>query len=288
MKIEKISDLTVKLTLNQNDFEKRSLNANTLRVDSPTYQRLLWDAVEHAEIELGEHIDTGRIRVEAASEETGRFEITITNMTEKRAQPEPEQKRESEQKREPEAQRSISPAPQQGRTVAVAAPASLLMQLVRAGVLPPALLQQGGTLRVQAIPMHPDAEGEKAETHVTPADLRHMMEHLVREEGALREPFADGNGVICFRSYDDLYAFFRGHRSLAALSSRLYMLEDTFYMVVHASERNLPLLQRLEVKLTDYDGICLPPAIFIPLLEEYATPVFKNGAIRKVIASLHP
>lgn len=248
MKIERISDTTVKLTLSHIDFEKRSIDVSDLQVESPTYQQLLWDALEHAEIELGMQISAGRIRVEAA-EDPGQYEITITNIPGVSTQSEtPDGEKALEQ-------RQIHPARQ-----ATMIPASVLAQLVRAGVLPADALQQ-----IQEIPG--------------------VQEVQLHGDG-VAFPDEQGLGVICFKNYNEMYDFFKANPSFSGIPSSLYTLEDGFYLIVRASKRVAALVDRLEVRLADYNANLLPAHVFLPMLEEYGTVMFKKGAIKKIVASL--
>lgn len=247
MKIERISDTTVKLTLNHIDFEKRSINVSDLQVDSPTYQQLLWDALEHAEIELGMQISAGRIRVEEAGD-PGNYEITITNI------PGVSTKSEAVEEK-PAEHRQIQPL----RQVA-AIPASVLAQLVRSGVIPS-----------EALGQMPEGPG-MPEVHIHPEPVQF--------------PDEQGLGVICFKDYNEMYGFFKANPSFGVIPSTLYTLEDGFYLLVRASRRVATLVSRLEVRLSDYNATLLPAEVFLPMLEEYGSVMFKKGAIKKIVASL--
>lgn len=279
MKIERISESTVKLTLNDKDFEKRSINVQKLRVDSPTYQKLLWDALEHAEIELGVHISTGKIRVEAAGEQ-GSYEITVTNIPGAQDLPAAASSEQlpTPSEHKPAEIRGIQPLRQ-----AVAIPAHVLAQMVRQGMLPSSLLRGG---------VSPAEPGNSGLGELTGEDIQEStgessaISVLRLTPERVMFPDQEGNGVVCFRDYNEMYGFFKANPSFAVLSAALYMLEGAFYLVVHDSGRRGALLSRLEVRLADYNTILLPADVFMPMLEEYGTVVFKKGAIKKIIASL--
>ena len=247
MKIERISDTTVKLTLSHIDFEKRSIDMSNLQVESPTYQQLLWDALEHAEIELGMQISAGRIRVEAAADPDD-FEITITNIPGVSTRSDVPEEKNGEP-------RQIQPVRQ-----ATMIPAAVLSQLVRSGVIPADALQQlaenGG---VQEVHLHGDV---------------------------VAFPNEQGLGVVCFKNYNEMYDFLKANPSFAGIPSTLYALEDSFYLVVRTSKRVASLVSRMEVRLADYNATLLPAEVFIPMLEEYGNVMFKKGAIKKIVASL--
>ncbi|MBR5279537.1 MAG: adaptor protein MecA [Clostridia bacterium] len=247
MKIERISDTTVKLTLSHIDFEKRSINVSDLQVESPTYQQLLWDALEHAEIELGMQISAGRIRVEEASD-PGHYEITITNIPGVSTKSDLPEEKSSEH-------RQIQPV----RQVA-AIPASVLAQLVKSGVIPT------------------DALGQGIETAGAPEVHIHAEPVLFPNE--------QGLGLVCFKDYNEMYSFFKANPSFVGIPSTLYTLEDGFYLLVRVSKRVNTLVSRLEVRLADYNATVVPAEVFLPMLAEYGSVMFKKGAIKKIVASL--
>ena len=78
MKIERITDNTVRITLNKRDLETRNIDAEKLKINSPAYQQLLWDIIEHAEIEFGFDVSEGQIVIETTSGVTGEYIVTIT------------------------------------------------------------------------------------------------------------------------------------------------------------------------------------------------------------------
>lgn len=82
MKIEKIAKNTIKVTLTFKDFERRNIDVTALKFNSPAYQDLLWDIIDHAEIEMGLEGLGDRILVETVSDKLGNCIITITRSDE--------------------------------------------------------------------------------------------------------------------------------------------------------------------------------------------------------------
>lgn len=82
MKIEKITKNKIKVTLTFKDFERRNIDFTTLKFNSPAYQDLLWDIIDHAEIEMGMDGLGDRIFVETVSDQMGNCIITITRSDE--------------------------------------------------------------------------------------------------------------------------------------------------------------------------------------------------------------
>ena len=78
MRIEKITENTIKVTLAAKDFENRGIEASKLKFNSPACQELLWDIIDHAEIEMGLNGLGDRIIVETVADSQGNCVITVT------------------------------------------------------------------------------------------------------------------------------------------------------------------------------------------------------------------
>ena len=78
MRIEKITENTIKVTLVAKDFENRGIEASKLKFNSPACQELLWDIIDHAEIEMGLNGLGDRIIVETVADSQGNCVITVT------------------------------------------------------------------------------------------------------------------------------------------------------------------------------------------------------------------
>jgi adapter protein MecA 1/2 len=87
MKIEKINDNKIKITLSARDLEERNLDFQALRYNSPEAQNLFWDMIKRAETEYGFRAANCQLFIEAASIMDGNFIVTITRMTEPKALP---------------------------------------------------------------------------------------------------------------------------------------------------------------------------------------------------------
>lgn len=87
MKIEKINDNKIKITLSARDLQERNLDFQALRYNSPEAQNLFWDMIKRAETEYGFTAANCQLFIEAASVMDGNFIVTITKMTDSRALP---------------------------------------------------------------------------------------------------------------------------------------------------------------------------------------------------------
>jgi len=87
MKIEKINDNKIKITLSARDLEERNLDFQALRYNSPEAQNLFWDMIKRAETEHGFVASNCQLFIEAASIMDGNFIVTITKMNDVRSLP---------------------------------------------------------------------------------------------------------------------------------------------------------------------------------------------------------
>ena len=87
MKIEKINDNKIKITLSARDLEERNLDFQALRYNSPEAQNLFWDMIKRAETEYGFIAANCQLFIEAASVMDGNFIVTITKMNETKPLP---------------------------------------------------------------------------------------------------------------------------------------------------------------------------------------------------------
>ncbi len=78
MKIEKINDYKVKITINSIDLEERDIDMDDLVYNSPKAQELFWDILHRAYIEQGFEVRDEQLVVEAIPNSRDTFVIIIT------------------------------------------------------------------------------------------------------------------------------------------------------------------------------------------------------------------
>lgn len=82
MKIEKISENIIKVTISLNDLEERNIDLNSLNYNSLAAQELFWDMMEQAEIQFGFNISDSQLIIEPIPDSDEGFIITITKIDE--------------------------------------------------------------------------------------------------------------------------------------------------------------------------------------------------------------
>ncbi|MCX7922681.1 MAG: adaptor protein MecA [Clostridia bacterium] len=82
MKIEKINDNMIRVTITLNDLEERNIDLSSLNYNSPAAQELFWDMMEQAEIQFGFTASDSQLVFEASPDSAEGFIVTITKLDE--------------------------------------------------------------------------------------------------------------------------------------------------------------------------------------------------------------
>lgn len=82
MKIEKINENKIRVTISLNDLEERNIDLNSLNYNSPAAQELFWDMMEQAEVQFGFNVADSQLVIEPSSDSEEGFIITITKLDE--------------------------------------------------------------------------------------------------------------------------------------------------------------------------------------------------------------
>lgn len=82
MKIEKINDNKIKVTISLNDLAKRNIDLSSLNYNSPATQELFWDMMEQAEAQFGFNAADAQLVIEAVPDSDSGFVVTITKVDE--------------------------------------------------------------------------------------------------------------------------------------------------------------------------------------------------------------
>lgn len=83
MKIEKIAEDQIKITITIDDLEARNIDLYSFMYNSPESQDLFWDVMSEAERELDFNVDDSMIYVEASTSGGGNFTLIVTKTNEK-------------------------------------------------------------------------------------------------------------------------------------------------------------------------------------------------------------
>lgn len=82
MKIEKINENKIKVTISIDDLEERNIDLGSLNYNSPAAQELFWDMMEQAEIQFGFNASDSQLCIEAAPDSDEGVVVIITKLDE--------------------------------------------------------------------------------------------------------------------------------------------------------------------------------------------------------------
>ncbi len=80
MRIEKVNENVLRVTITLNDLEERNIDLGSLNYNSPAAQELFWDMMEKAEEEYGFASNDSQLIFEASPENEDGFVVTITKV----------------------------------------------------------------------------------------------------------------------------------------------------------------------------------------------------------------
>jgi len=80
MKIERIGENMIKITLSIDDLEERNIDLESLNYNSPAAQELFWDMMEQVEDQLGFNLSDSQFIIEPVPDIDEGFIITIARM----------------------------------------------------------------------------------------------------------------------------------------------------------------------------------------------------------------
>jgi adapter protein MecA 1/2 len=82
MKIERINDNEIKVTISINDLVERNIDLSSINYNSPQTQELFWEMMEQAEIEFGFSSSDSQLVIEAIPDSDEGFVVTISKIDE--------------------------------------------------------------------------------------------------------------------------------------------------------------------------------------------------------------
>lgn len=83
MKIEKLNENKIKITINIDDLAEKNIDLYSFMHNTPETQDLFWDILNEAEKECGFNVDNSMICVEASTSGAGNFILIVTKTNEK-------------------------------------------------------------------------------------------------------------------------------------------------------------------------------------------------------------
>lgn len=92
LRIEKLTDDKIKITLSSDDLKSRNIDIYSFMYNSPESQDLFWDMIQEAEIKYGFCIDESMVYVEASTSGSDAFTLIVTKTNSGISSPMPKNK----------------------------------------------------------------------------------------------------------------------------------------------------------------------------------------------------
>lgn len=285
MRIERISSNTVNVYISQNDLAARQLSFNTLNEDSAEYTKLVWDAIDHANIEFGHEFDDRQLKVVNRFDSEGYLILTISHNNGENDENEPPRYEEE------------NPILQHFDKILNAAADSMRKEL---GIKPNKRKNQPGEIS----PNQEENQSDKRSFRAMfpkinfDAELRKKVQQNTEQKNEVPEenaaeaevPVEERKNhllpdwdIIVFPIFSDMVEFFSKNQSFKRIASSLYGYRGAYYLLIKPNSKNFRSVEKLEAMVVDYNATYLPADSFLPLLIERGTVIIEKGAISKII-----
>ena len=275
MRIEKINENVVKVFVDSEDLESRSIELSQLKNNPSDYEELIWDIVEHAEIELGTAITEGHLMVECFTGEKNNLIVTIT-------------------KRDGDAPRPDGFDPISSKiNEHIHNLTSTGLRELMAGRHPARFSRLNRHINPQLNPIsqpamhlphsHPQTNNpEQSDKQSKQLNSNDDISELLGDDLSTNLKHNDYD-IVLFPKLDDLLRFAAAAQSFTGLTTSLYTFQKAFFLVIRITKKNVPVVNRLETKIADYNATYVPSDVFYPLLHEKGKKLIAKNAIATLI-----
>ena len=326
MKIEKLTDNSIRIELSGPEMEKRSLNIDKLNVDAPAYKKLMEDMLSYAEIELGFSIEAVKVNSYTA-DNNSKISFVLESIAAEDIPKETENAGGGASSFSWKNRKNKEPAPQlspvfsrtgkkaQDSASGEASSGSpggidLAAEFMRRMMIDGYLFMQASAMK--------DAQEKNNGGSDRKSDFLVGLRGIEANEDGFVDPDVDedeggesartgaaaifdtrrkfqfgddyeengGTGLVAFASYNDLYAFLKSNQELEFYRSKLYEYGGVFYLHVFVGKKHTYKLDAIDSLAAEYRGVCMPVSMALPILEEYGEVVFDKSAMKKIRESL--
>ena len=293
MRIERVSQNTVNVYISHNDLAARNLSFSVLDENSPEYTKLVWDAIDHANIEFGREFDDRQLKVVNKYDSEGCLILTISHNADEN-DPEPLYYEEE------------NPVLEHFDKILNAAADSMRKEL---GIKPNNKNSQSDEssnqnsnetdarafrnffqkINHETDPYkkhkvnaeHKNDLPEERLGEQIPQEAKNPEAQAPAEER--KNPLLPDWDIIVFPVFTDMVEFFAKNQNFKRIASSLYGYRGAYYLLIKPNSKNIRSVEKLEALVVDYNATYLPAESFLPLLIERGQVLMETGAISKII-----
>lgn len=293
MRIERVSQNTVNVYISHSDLAARNLSFSALNEDSSDYTKLVWDAIDHANIEFGREFDDRQLKVVNKYDSDGCLILTISHNAD-------------DNDAEPLYYEEENPVLEHFDKILNAAADSMRKEL---GMKPNKKLQDKETVNIQNpneadtkvfrnffqkinreteahkkpnINTEPKSENPEEKFTENPSHETKAQETQEPVEER-KNPLLPDWDIIVFPVFTDMVEFFSKNQNFKRIASSLYGYRGAYYLLIKPNSKNIRSVEKLEALVVDYNATYLPAESFLPLLIERGQVLMETGAISKII-----
>jgi len=270
LKIEKLPNNILKVTISRADFATRNIDSTHLKVSSRVYRNFINDIVAHAEKELGFNVQSGQMLVETRpGKKPGDFIVFVKGLSVPGTG--------SMQNMQSPSEMASEQYPVDGGYSMIE---SFLAGLRKSFDNLPADLpidrqapaeeeRQDNYLKQLppiAQPVYP------TQTYASADEIAHVSKE--------RETIYDHYDILCFEDFDELVEFCKSFRSSVKTASALYSYNEGYFLLLRLTKGSLSYVNKLENRALEFNGIFVPAEVILPILQEHGEPLLKRAAIK--------
>ncbi len=318
MRIVRIAENAINIYLSEKDLASRNLAADTLKEDSHEFDKLVWDAIDHANIEFGHEFEDRQLSIVNKYDGNGGLVLTISHDAESSYGDEDYIKDPNNNANKKidryfrnilRSSNSIYPDKyadngaydayeefdedgaefednnqqsddMRGNDRHISAVLNVSPDELKELLRRINMIVQDSQLPGQQAA----SGGKRADVSRTATPDQKSLSPVKFTNVTGRHTAASDWDVLIFPEMNDMLEFFSRNKSFKSIASSLYSYRGAYYLVLKPNSRNLNMLNRLESLVIDYNATYLPAETFLPLLKERGTLIMETGAISKLIS----
>ncbi|MFR1517217.1 MAG: adaptor protein MecA [Clostridia bacterium] len=323
MKIERIADNAINIYISSKDLASRNLDVSTLKEGTHDFDKLIWDAIDHANIEFGHEFEDRQLNVvnkpdgngglvlmishdmeedyednfyydEENEEILNKFDKILKNAAKsvrnENQNQEPafseDAEEDSAEEEEPEDSEYEGDEEEEEEEEENSASAEQQGSSVfdMSNIPPEAFRNLFHKIRVQNRNQKVAQQHASGKKQEKPEQAAGNAASPIKFiQPARKNSVLSDWDVLIFPEFNDMLEFFSRNKSFKTIASSLYTYRGAYYLVLKPNSKNLNMLNRLESLVIDYNATYLPAESFLPLLKERGTILMEHGAISKLI-----
>lgn len=294
MKIERISNNSLKVYISRQYLQSRGLSAKIILENSEAFDHLIWDVVDHANIEFGQDFNENQLDIVHIFDDNGGIEVTISHSYDETSNERISHEDSDNFMMEHFGKLLFSAANSmrnnnRNRNSNPNQPAdtnketdALVNKLI--GVNGPSSPEdnqstdQYKSLLKKGIVANENIISENSEKNPNIQTAPPAV-NIPAKKRTLSVEW----DILVFPDFNDMVEFFIRNKNFKTIASSLYTYRGAYYLLLKPNKNNINLLNKLEAMSLDYNATFLPAETFLPLLRERGKVIMENGAISKII-----